>query len=139
MSLVLDTGPVLALLDADDPAHQRCVEMISETDETLVVPEATLVEIDYWCRKMLSVTVWRTFINDIADGAYRLFGLDADGYLRASELEEQYETLRLGLVDAAVITTCELLGETKVATLDNRHFSVVKPHHCERLEVLPSR
>lgn len=137
MSLVLDTGPVLALLDADDPDHDRCVQMISEINETLVVPEATLVEIDYWCRKLLGVGVWRTFIDDIAEGAYRLVGLNASGYQRASQIEERYDDLRLGLVDAAVITTCELLDETKVATLDRRHFAVVRPSHCESLRLLP--
>lgn len=33
------------------------------------------------------------------------------------------------MVDAAVIAVCERLGETKVATLDRRHFSVVRPRH----------
>jgi len=46
-------------------------------------------------------------------------------------------SLDLGLVDAAVIVACEALGETKVATLDRRAFSVVQPRHCERLTLLP--
>lgn len=113
---MLDTGPVLALLDADDPDHERCARLIEGTRETLVVPAATLVEIDYWCRKLLGIAVWRAFVDDVADGAYRLVDLDGAGYRRASELEEQYADLRLGLVDAAVIATCEALGEDKVAT-----------------------
>lgn len=137
MSLVLDTGPVLAVLDADDPDHDRCVHLIDATDEPLVVPAATLVEIDHWCRKLLGIAVWRAFVDDIADGAYRLVELDANGYRRASQLEERYADLGLGLVDAAVITTCELLDEDKVATLDRRHFSVVQPAHCQTLRLLP--
>lgn len=130
MSLVLDTGPVLALLDADDADHGRCARLITETDEILVVPAPTLVEIDYWCRKLLGVAVWRAFVDDIVDGAYRLVDLDPAGYQRASELEARYADLRLGLVDAAVIATCEMLSEDKVATLDRRHFAVVRPAHC---------
>ncbi|CAN5786269.1 hypothetical protein BH23ACT10_BH23ACT10_39870 [soil metagenome] len=137
MSLVLDTGPVLALLDADDPDHARCARLIDDSSETLVVPAATLVEIDYWCRKLLDITVWRSFVDDIANGAYRLVNLDAEGYQRASELEEQYAHLRLGVVDAAVIATCEALGEDKVVTLDHRHFTVVKPMSGTALRLLP--
>lgn len=137
MSLVLDTGPVLALLDADDPDHERCASLIDEADETLVVPAATLVEIDYWCRKLLDIAVWRAFVDDIGDGAYRLVNLDPPGYQRASELEAQYADLRLGVVDAAVIATCEALGEDKVATLDHRHFSVVRPASGIALRLLP--
>ncbi|MFN2569475.1 MAG: hypothetical protein ABR564_07730 [Candidatus Dormibacteria bacterium] len=42
------------------------------------------------------------------------------------------------LVDASVIALCERLGETKVATLDHRNFSLVPPHHCDNLELLPA-
>jgi predicted nucleic acid-binding protein len=41
-------------------------------------------------------------------------------------------------VDASVIALCERLGETSVATLDHRHFTVVRPRHCPRLTLLPS-
>jgi len=55
MSLVLDTGPILALLDRDDPDHARCVALVDGTAEDLVVPAPVLVEVDYWCRKLLGV------------------------------------------------------------------------------------
>jgi predicted nucleic acid-binding protein len=137
VSLVLDTGPILALLDAGDPRHRACVRLVEERDEALVVPAATLVEVDYWCRKLLGPDVFPTFVEDIARGAYRLVGLDPRGCLRAAELGAQYRDLRLGLVDASVVVTCELLGETKVATLDRRRFAVVTPAHCPALELLP--
>jgi uncharacterized protein len=37
-----------------------------------------------------------------------------------------------------VLALCERLGETKVATLDRRDFSVVRPNHCESLDLLPA-
>jgi predicted nucleic acid-binding protein len=37
MALLLDTGPILALLDADDPAHWSCVAMLDRIDEPLIV------------------------------------------------------------------------------------------------------
>jgi hypothetical protein len=49
-----------------------------------------------------------------------------------------YEDLDLGLVDTCTIALCERLGETAVATLDRRHFSVVRPRHCTHLELLPN-
>lgn len=72
MALVLDTGPILALLNADDDHHGRCVELVEELAESLVVPAPTLVEVDYWVRTRLDVAVWRTFVDDLAAGAYRL-------------------------------------------------------------------
>lgn len=138
MSLVLDTGVAVALVDADDRHHTRCVSIIEATRENLVVPGATLPEIDYHLRKRGLIDGWTVFVEDAAAGAYRLHWPDEAGVVRAAELEVQYADLGLGFVDASVIATCERLGETKVATLDRRHFSVVRPQHCDRLTLLPS-
>jgi predicted nucleic acid-binding protein len=138
MALVLDTGPILALLDAGDPAHETCVELVDELREDLVVPSCVLVEIDYWTHKLLGRETWSLFVEDVASGAYRLESLTLDDLQRAAELELEYADLDLGLVDASVVALCERLGERKVATLDRRDFSVVRPRHCDALTLLPA-
>jgi len=138
MALVLDTGPILAALDTDDPAHKACASLLSAARETLVVVAPTLVEIDYWIRRRLSPKVWRAFLEDLAGGAYHLEAMEIHDVLRAAELEETYRDLNLGFVDAAVIAVCERLGEDKVATLDRRHFGAVRPRHCEGFHLLPA-
>jgi predicted nucleic acid-binding protein len=54
------------------------------------------------------------------------------------ELCRRYEDLPLGLADAAVIAIAERLGERSIATLDHRHFSVVRPRHVRSLSLLPT-
>lgn len=137
MALILDTGPIVALLDASDSWHARCVSMVEEVGEDLVVPAPVLVEVDYWLVKLYGQAAWETFVEDVCRGAYRLHHPDEADLARAAALERTYESLDLGLVDAAVVATCERLGETKVATLDRRDFSVVRPRHCDRLTLLP--
>ena len=51
------------------------------------------------------------------------------------ELVETYEDLGLGTVDASVIAAAERLGATIIATLDRRHFSVVRPSHVFAFEL----
>lgn len=138
MSLVVDTSVVFGLLVRDDPAHDRCVDLIDGTDEDLVVPAPILVEIDYWLRKHHAVRGWLAFVEDLAEGRYRLHQGDERELQRAAALELEYEDLGLGYVDASVIATCEALGETKVATLDRRHFTVVRPYHCDALTLFPA-
>ena len=137
MALVLDTGPIVALLDASDPEHDRCTAMVADVAEDLVVPAPVLVEVDYWLAKLFGVATWRAFAEDVERGGYRLYRPDERDLVRCAQLESTYESLDLGFVEAAVIVTCERLGETKVATLDHRDFGVVRPHHCQRLTVLP--
>jgi uncharacterized protein len=46
--------------------------------------------------------------------------------------------VRVGFVDAAVPAIVERLGEPKLATLDRRHFSIMRPRHVDALELLPA-
>jgi predicted nucleic acid-binding protein len=135
--LVVDTGPLFAALDADDRDHERCAVLLRDSGEDLVVPGPVLVELDYFVRKLLGVDAWAMFVADVVAGAYRLEDVDERTLERAADLERAYAALPLGLVDASVIALCERLGETKVATLDRRHFSVVRPSHCAALRLLP--
>ena len=137
MALVLDTGPILAALDIDDPHHVPCADLLGASREPLVVAGPTLIEIDDWIRKRLPLRAWHTFVEDLESGAYRLVNLEPSDVSRAAELEQRYADLDLGFVDAAVIAICERLQEDKVATLDRRHFTAVRPAHCEALTLLP--
>jgi hypothetical protein len=42
------------------------------------------------------------------------------------------------VVDASILTLVERLGESKVATLDHRHFATMRPDHTTALELLPA-
>jgi uncharacterized protein len=136
VTLVLDTGPIVAALNEQDPDHERCAALLADTDD-LLLPGPILVEVDYWLLKLGGPQVWSDFVADVANGAYRLEHPSDVDLMRAAELEGIYADLDLGFVDAAVIALCERLGEMRVATLDRRHFSVVRPSHCEHLTLLP--
>jgi hypothetical protein len=55
-----------------------------------------------------------------------------------AELVESYLDLPLGIVDAAVVAIAERLALKEIATLDHRHFSVVRPRHVRAFSLLPS-
>ena len=62
---------------------------------------------------------------------------DAAALDRIAELISKYADLPLGLVDASVVALAEQLGVQEIATLDRRHFSVVRPHHVNAFTRLP--
>ncbi|MGH7882400.1 MAG: type II toxin-antitoxin system VapC family toxin [Candidatus Dormibacteraceae bacterium] len=136
MPLILDTGPIVAALDRRDKNHQRCQELLGSSDD-LLIPSTVLVEVDYWLRKLASPQIWMDLVKDIKRGAYRLISPQGEDLVRAAEFELQYQDLCLGLVDASIMAICERLGETQLATLDLRHFSIVRPRHCPYLTLLP--
>jgi predicted nucleic acid-binding protein len=137
MALVLDTGPLLAALDAADPDHRRCARLLNDADEDLVVPILVLAELDYWCHQRLGSPAWLSFTEDLLAGAYRLETVTNGDLARSHEIQKQYDDQSLGVVDASVLALVERLGESKLATLDHRHFSMLRPAHVEGLQLLP--
>lgn len=138
MALVLDTSPLLAALDAADPDHERCAKLIAESREDLVVPALVLAELDYWCHERLTADVWLAFLQDILDGAYDVEYPTREDLERCLELQRTYADLKVGVVDASILALTERLGESRLATLDHRHFGTMRPRHVEALELLPT-
>jgi uncharacterized protein len=135
VALIVDTGPLVALLDATDPDHERCTALLRETHEPRIVPVCVLVEVEYLLRPWPHAL--SALLADFDAGAFELLDLPTRWLLRSGELVERYRDLPLGLVDATVVAATEMLRETKVATLDHRHFAVVRPAHATALELLP--
>ena len=77
------------------------------------------------------------FLGDFAAGNLIPEPVAAQDWLRIAELVQIYSDLPLGTVDGSVIAAAERLAITDVATLDRRHFTVVRPSHVVALTLLP--
>lgn len=136
MTLVLDTGVIVAALDASDAMHTPCSGLVWSARERRVVPAPVLPEVDHLARAHLGPDAFATFLR--GRGSYDIEELTDPDYARVEELLATYRDLRVGFVDAAVLAIVERLGESKLATLDRRHFSVMRPRHRASLELLPA-
>lgn len=137
MALILDTGPLYASLDRNDADHAACRALIEEADEPLVIPGPVLGELDYWVHTRMHVGVFVALLDDIVAGAYRVEELRPEDYRRIRQLCDRYADADVGFVDAAVLAVVERLDEPKLATLDHRHFRLLRPRHVETLQLLP--
>lgn len=138
MALILDTGPIYAALDRSDADHAACRRLIESSNEALVIPSPVLVEVDYWIGSRLGPGALVAFLADIERGAFSVENLHTADYGRVRELCDRYADADIGFVDAAVLAVVERLGEPKMATLDRRHFGLLRPRHVEALELLPA-
>jgi len=77
--------------------------------------------------------LWIPQTND----GFHIAELEDHDIQRTAELVETYADLPLGIVDAAMIAIAERLQLTEIATLDHRHFTVVRPRHTAAFVLLP--
>ncbi len=137
MALVLDTGPLYATLDRTDAQYRRCLDLLQDTVEPLVIPAPVLIEVDWLVHTRLHAGVFLALLDDIIAGAYHVEELHPEDYRRIRELINRYADADIGFVDAAVLAVVERLNEPKLATLDHRHFQVLRPRHVDALRLLP--
>jgi hypothetical protein len=76
-------------------------------------------------------------LGDLAAGAFATVPVEDADWLRIAELVSRYRDLPLGTVDASIVAAAERLGITTLATLDRRHFGVVRPEHVPAFELVP--
>ena len=137
MALVLDGGPLYASIDRRDAKHGPCRRLIETSQEQLVIPAPVLVEVDYFVHMRMHAGVYLALLDDIVAGAYRVEELRPEDYVRIRELCDRYSDADIGFVDAAVFAIVERLNEPKLATLDHRHFGMLRPRHVDSLLLLP--
>jgi predicted nucleic acid-binding protein len=97
-----------------------------------------LVEFDHFASRQRDRRAVDVLLDNIEQGAYEVEALLASDHRRIRQLLTTYADMRVGFVDAAVLAVTERLRETKLATLDHRHFSVMRPRHVDALELLPA-
>ena len=136
--IVVDTGFLVALLDADDRHHERCRRWLAANDEQLVVPVPVVTETCYFIERDSGPDVEADFLESFGPGeTFEMIELRPIDWTRTAELIRTYDDLPLGVVDASVMAIAERLGSTQIATLDHRHFTVVRPDHATAFELLP--
>jgi uncharacterized protein len=137
VALILDTGPLRAAVDRSDRNHEACAGLLESTSEQLAIPAPILPEVEFWMCESVGFEAFVALLEEINEGIFRVEELTPGDYGRVRELCRDYAQLRIGFVDAAVLAVTERLGEPKLATLDRRPFSVMRPRHVEELELLP--
>jgi predicted nucleic acid-binding protein len=136
VTLICDTGVVFAALNRNDRHHSRCAELLAASAAT-TLPAPVLVEIDWMARSRGVPEATDALLAAVDRREALVVDLDWEDYRRVRALQQRYLDLPLDFVDAAVIAVAERLEQTRVATLDRRHFSVVRPLHVEAFELVP--
>lgn len=96
-----------------------------------------VAEVGYLLGAKAGARAEAVFLRSLADGDFIVEELTKADYARVADLVEKYADLPLGTTDAAVIALAERLDVREVATLDHRHFTVVRPQHVKALTLLP--
>ena len=97
------------------------------------MPILVITEVAYLLGTRVGTETEVRFLGDLAAGELVTEPIAPADWLRIAELVATYRDLPLGTVDASIVAVSERLGTSAIATLDRRHFSVVRPSPRPRL------
>jgi predicted nucleic acid-binding protein len=135
VSVLLDTGIVYAYYDRSDAWHARARTLIESEQRGLILPAPVIPEVDWLLGQRLGARSRFTFYDGISGGYYLVADLPKPAYARVTELNRRFADLDPGFVDAAIVALAEVLGLSRIATVDRRHFEPMAS--ALRLDLLP--
>lgn len=135
-AVLVDTGVFYAAADLDEPRHSDCAGLLLEHRGSLLTTAAVVAETAWLIEDRLGPRAEAAFLTMVVNNV-DVVELTSRDYRRCIELIGTYSDLGLGLVDASIIAVAERLTITTVATLNHRDFRVVRPVHCDTLDLVP--
>ena len=128
--ILIDTGPLVALFDPKDPAHERC----ARTLKGLRAPLRTTIPVLSEAFHMLGpASVGSDRLRDfvVRDGLALWFFVERS-LTRAFELMEVYADHPMDLADASLVAAAEDLGARTVFTIDRSDFETYRVRRGHR-------
>jgi hypothetical protein len=134
--VLVDAGPLVALIDRGDEHHRRCVDALREIRDPLMTVWPAVTEAMYLLGPSwpAQAALWEMVESE----AVALLALDGDDVPRMAELMRKYKDLPMDLADAALVRVAERERIRQVFTLDQRDFRVYRPAGLGRLSLLPA-
>jgi predicted nucleic acid-binding protein len=135
VSVVLDTGVVVALMFPDDRHHHAAVRLVAQASDELVTTPLALAEMDHLALARVGRHAQEALWDDFERGAFAVRWW-ADG-LRDT-LAVARTRPHLGLTDASLVALAERQRTNRIATFDHRHFRTVADRDGQPFMLLPA-
>jgi hypothetical protein len=135
--VIVDTSALLAYFDANEPDHDAVSGVIDGSDEALVVSPYVIAELDYLVATRVGVDAELEVLRELASGAWELPGFGVPDLEQAASIIKKYRDQQVGAADASNVVLADRYQTRTIATLDRRHFTLLRPIGGGRFAVVP--
>lgn len=135
--ILIDTGPLVAIVSRKDAAHDRCVAELAELPTPLLTCWPVLTEA-LWLVRHNPAAIAGLF-RGFSEGLWELVPLDREALPPLEEFLKRYRKLQCQIADACLVHLAEREKIDTVFTLDRRDFSVYRTAKNRRLNIIPAQ
>lgn len=114
-----DTGPLVALADADDPYHARCAAAAARLPSSpMITTWPCLTEAMHMLNRVGGINAQDKLWSLLLDGFLQLYLPQSGEWQRIYELMRQYADMPLDLADASLASAAEQTREHRLFSID---------------------
>lgn len=133
--VLVDTGPLVAVLSSEDAHHERCVETLKLILPPLLTSWAVLTEAA-WLLRADSQAVSQLY-HGADEGLFQILEISQEELADIDRLFRRYRDLSPQLADLSLVHLAQREGLDLVFTLDRRDFSVFRRKGKRGFQLLP--
>lgn len=131
--VIVDTGPLVALLNRTDTHHKWVVQQLQGIAPPLITCEAVLAEATYLIRTVPGARA--ALIEMLGEGFLRIGMALADHHLAILGMVRRYTDVPMSLADACLVRLAEIHSQSPVLTLDS-DFGVYRKNGRQVIDVI---
>ena len=135
--VLVDTGPIVAILSRRDQYHRVCVEALRDMPGPLFTCWPVITEAAWLLRR--SADAVQQLLRSMDTGFLELLTLSSEDAVPIASILKKYRDIQIQLADAALVHLAGRDGLDTIFTLDQRDFSVYRLPKGKSFRILPSR
>lgn len=132
-----DAGPLVAIIDADEPDHEACLQVLDDVALPLVTTWPAFTEAMYLLGRAGGIRGQRALWRLVQTDRLVVADLSPTAVDRSARLMDQYADRPMDLADATLVAYAEDHGHRIVFTLDS-DFGVYRFRGRQRFEAVPA-
>lgn len=133
--VLVDTGPLVAILSPNDLDHQVCTSVLHSLPSPLITCWPVVTEAMWLLRK--SPRTVRRLLSAVSSGILEIPLVTAREAEPIEAIMEQYESLRPQFADAMLVYLAHRENMETIFTLDRRDFSVYRTRRKRPFQLIP--
>jgi uncharacterized protein len=133
--VLIDTGPIVAILAPEDSYHQICIEALRSFDGSLHTCWPVITEATYLLR--YSPLAVQRLLGSLDGGWLELLPMEAAEGKSVAAILKRYQNIQPQFADAALVYLAGRERIETIFTLDRRDFSIYKTSRRRALHIIP--
>ena len=134
--LLVDAGPLVAILSRRDRHHPTCIEVLKETRRPLLSTWMPVTEAMYLLD--FSIAAQGALLEMIERGTLQILDLVREDLPAMHKLMRKYHDQPMDFADASLVQVADRLNLTEIFTLDRRDFDVYRLSKNRAFRILPA-